>query len=100
SYGRAGPKSGLPGYDPLLQAAGGLISVTGEPGGDGVRVGVSLIDHATGMYAAFAILAALTEGGGHTLDVSLWETALSPLRRERRSTRSRRTRCSRPRTAD
>jgi crotonobetainyl-CoA:carnitine CoA-transferase CaiB-like acyl-CoA transferase len=77
SYGRVGPKSGLPGYDPLLQAAGGLISVTGEPGRDGVRIGVSLIDHATGMYAAFAILAALKEGGGHTLDVSLWETALS-----------------------
>ena len=67
----------LPGYDPLLQAAGGLISVTGEPGGSGVRVGVSLIDHTTGMYAAFAILAALHEGGGRTLDVSLWETALA-----------------------
>jgi crotonobetainyl-CoA:carnitine CoA-transferase CaiB-like acyl-CoA transferase len=77
SYGRAGPKRDLPGYDPLLQAAGGVISVTGEPGSPGVRVGVSLIDHATGMYAAFAILAALKEGGGHTLDVSLWETALA-----------------------
>jgi crotonobetainyl-CoA:carnitine CoA-transferase CaiB-like acyl-CoA transferase len=77
SYGRVGPKRALPGYDPLLQAAAGLISVTGEPGGTGVRVGVSLIDHATGMYAAFAILAALHAGGGHTLDVSLWETALS-----------------------
>ncbi|HZQ65528.1 MAG TPA: CoA transferase [Gaiellaceae bacterium] len=77
SYGRTGPKRTLPGYDPLLQAAGGLISVTGEPGSEGVRVGVSLIDHATGMYAAFAILAALHEGGGRTLDVSLWETALS-----------------------
>jgi crotonobetainyl-CoA:carnitine CoA-transferase CaiB-like acyl-CoA transferase len=77
SYGRVGPKSDLPGYDPLLQAAGGVISVTGEPGSEGVRVGVSLIDHATGMYAAFAILAALKEGGGHTLDVSLWETALA-----------------------
>jgi len=77
SYGRAGPKALLPGYDPLLQAAGGLISVTGEPGSAGVRVGVSLIDHTTGMYAAFAILAALHEGGGRTLDVSLWETALS-----------------------
>ena len=42
----------------------------------GVRVGVSLIDHTTGMYAAFAILAALHAGGGATLDVSLWETAL------------------------
>ena len=39
-----------------------MISVTGEPGRDGVRVGVSLIDHATGMYAAFAILAALHAG--------------------------------------
>jgi crotonobetainyl-CoA:carnitine CoA-transferase CaiB-like acyl-CoA transferase len=77
SYGRTGPKRDLPGYDPLLQAAGGIISVTGEPGSAGVRVGVSLIDHATGMYAAFAILAALKEGGGHTLDVSLWETALA-----------------------
>jgi crotonobetainyl-CoA:carnitine CoA-transferase CaiB-like acyl-CoA transferase len=77
SYGRTGPKRELPGYDPLLQAAGGLISVTGEPGGNGVRVGVSLIDHTTGMYAAFAILAAIHEGGGRTLDVSLWETALA-----------------------
>jgi crotonobetainyl-CoA:carnitine CoA-transferase CaiB-like acyl-CoA transferase len=77
SYGRTGPKQGLPGYDPLLQAAGGLISVTGEPGGGGVRVGVSLIDHTTGMYAALAILAALHAGGGRTVDVSLWETALA-----------------------
>jgi crotonobetainyl-CoA:carnitine CoA-transferase CaiB-like acyl-CoA transferase len=77
SYGRKGPKQGLPGYDPLLQAAAGVISVTGEEGRGGVRVGVSLIDHATGMYAAFSILAALHEGGGRTLDVSLWETALS-----------------------
>jgi len=77
SYGREGPKRMLPGYDPLLQAAAGLISVTGEPGRDGVRIGVSLIDHTTGMYAAFSILAALHAGGGATLDVSLWETALS-----------------------
>lgn len=77
SYGRTGPKRDLPGYDPLLQAASGVISVTGEPGGTGVRVGVSLIDHATGMYAAFSILAALKQGGGRTLDVSLWETALA-----------------------
>jgi len=76
-YGREGPKSNLPGYDPLLQAAAGLISITGEPDRPGVRVGVSLIDHTTGMYAAFAILAALHAGGGATLDVSLWETALS-----------------------
>jgi crotonobetainyl-CoA:carnitine CoA-transferase CaiB-like acyl-CoA transferase len=77
SYGRVGPKRSLPGYDPLIQAAAGLISVTGEPGSSGVRVGVSLIDHATGLYAALAILAALQAGGGRTLDVSLWETALA-----------------------
>jgi crotonobetainyl-CoA:carnitine CoA-transferase CaiB-like acyl-CoA transferase len=77
SYGRQGPKAKLPGYDPLLQAAAGLISVTGEPGRDGVRIGVSLIDHTTGLYAALAILAAVHAGGGATLDVSLWETALS-----------------------
>jgi crotonobetainyl-CoA:carnitine CoA-transferase CaiB-like acyl-CoA transferase len=76
-YGREGPKANLPGYDPLLQAAAGLISVTGEPDRPGVRVGVSLIDHTTGMYAAFSILAALHAGVGATLDVSLWETALS-----------------------
>jgi hypothetical protein len=61
----------------LLQVAAGLISVTGEPGRDGVRIGVSLIDHTTGMYAALAILAAVHAGGGATLDVSLWETALA-----------------------
>ncbi len=77
SYGPTGPKRSLPGYDPLLQAAAGIISVTGEEGGAGVRVGVSLIDHSTGMYAAFAIVAALHAGGGRTLEVSLWETALS-----------------------
>jgi crotonobetainyl-CoA:carnitine CoA-transferase CaiB-like acyl-CoA transferase len=81
SYGRTGPKQHLPGYDPLLQAAGGIISVTGAESGEGVRVGVSLIDHGTGMWAAFSILAALHErertGEGATIDVSLFETALS-----------------------
>jgi crotonobetainyl-CoA:carnitine CoA-transferase CaiB-like acyl-CoA transferase len=81
SYGRTGPKQHLPGYDPLLQAAGGIISVTGTEHGEAVRVGVSLIDHGTGMWAAFSILAALHErertGEGATVDVSLFETALS-----------------------
>ena len=80
SYGRGGPKSGLPGYDPLMQAASGIISVTGEPDRPGVRVGVSLVDQGTGMWAAFSILAALTErertGEGRTVDVALFETAL------------------------
>ena len=50
-----------PGYDALMQAAGGLISMTGEPGRPGVRVGSSLIDQGTGTWAALGILAALLE---------------------------------------
>ena len=63
-----------------MQAAGGLISVTGEPGRPGVRVGSSLIDQGTGLWAALGILAALLErertGEGGVVDVSLYETAV------------------------
>jgi crotonobetainyl-CoA:carnitine CoA-transferase CaiB-like acyl-CoA transferase len=79
AFGRRGPLSDRAGYDPLLQAFGGIISVTGEPDRPGVRVGVSLIDQSTGMWAAIGILAALQAGGGHTVDVSLFETALGLL---------------------
>ena len=77
SYGRAGPLRDLPGYDPLLQAAAGIVSVTGEPGRPGVRAGVSLVDQGTGQWAAIAILAALLGGGARTIDVSLFETAVA-----------------------
>ena len=80
AYGRGGPLSDRPGYDPLMQAAAGIMSVTGEPDGPPVRVGVSLIDFATGQWAAIGILAALLErredGRGRTIDTSLYETAL------------------------
>ncbi len=80
AYGREGPLADRPGYDPLMQAASGIMSVTGEPDGPAVRVGVSLIDFATGQWAAIAILAALLErerdGKGRTIDTSLYETAL------------------------
>jgi crotonobetainyl-CoA:carnitine CoA-transferase CaiB-like acyl-CoA transferase len=52
AYGRTGPLALEPGYDALMQAAGGLISITGEPGRIGVRVGSSLIDQGTGTWAA------------------------------------------------
>jgi len=80
AYGRVGPLSEEPGYDALMQAAGGLISMTGEPGRPGVRVGSSLIDMGTGMWAALGIVSALLErertGRGAVVDTSLYETAL------------------------
>lgn len=80
SFGRAGPWRDRPGYDPLAQAAGGVVSVTGEAGRDGVRAGVSVADQGTGMWGALAIVAALHErertGAGREVDVSLYETAL------------------------
>jgi crotonobetainyl-CoA:carnitine CoA-transferase CaiB-like acyl-CoA transferase len=80
AYGHVGPLKNEPGYDALMQAAGGLISMTGEPGRPGVRVGSSLIDMGTGMWAALGIVAALLErertGQGVLVDTSLYETAL------------------------
>ena len=81
AYGHTGPLSREPGYDALMQAAGGLISMTGEPGRPGVRVGSSLIDMGTGMWSALGIVAALLERGrtgeGVVVDTSLYETALA-----------------------
>jgi formyl-CoA transferase/CoA:oxalate CoA-transferase len=79
AFGRAGPLRDRPGYDPLLQAFGGIMSVTGETGRPGVRVGTSVVDQGTGMWAALGILAALYAGGGRTVDVSLFETAVALL---------------------
>ena len=80
AFGTSGPLSDAPGYDPLIQAASGIMSVTGEADGGPVRVGVSLVDYMTAMWAALGIVAALGErertGDGTTLDTSLYETAL------------------------
>lgn len=81
SYGEEGPLRDLPGYDPLMQAHGGLISVTGEPGTRGARVGTSVIDMGTGMWLVIGIMSALRErdrtGRGTRVSVALYDTALA-----------------------
>jgi crotonobetainyl-CoA:carnitine CoA-transferase CaiB-like acyl-CoA transferase len=80
AYGRTGPLRERPGYDPLMQAHGGIMSVTGVDGGEPVRVGVSIVDQGAGMWAALGILAALNHrhvsGQGSHVSTSLFETAL------------------------
>ncbi len=81
AFGRAGPLRSQPGYDPLMQAFGGIMSVVGEDDRPPVRVGPSIVDVGTGMWAVIGILAALnarhTTGEGSVVDVSLLETAIT-----------------------
>jgi crotonobetainyl-CoA:carnitine CoA-transferase CaiB-like acyl-CoA transferase len=82
-YGSRGPKAKLPGYDFLLQAESGLMSITGEPDGTPMKQGVAIVDVCTGMYAAICILAALNARNagapGQHVQVSLYTTGLSML---------------------
>ena len=81
AYGHTGPLAPLPGYDPIMQGFGGLMSVTGEPQRSPVRVGVSIIDMGTGLWTALGVLAALLtrveSGTGTTVDAALYETSLA-----------------------
>jgi crotonobetainyl-CoA:carnitine CoA-transferase CaiB-like acyl-CoA transferase len=81
AFGPTGPLAGSPGYDPLMQAFAGLVSITGEPERPGVRVGASVIDIGTGVWAALGVIAALLErattGRGRDVGVALFDTALS-----------------------
>jgi crotonobetainyl-CoA:carnitine CoA-transferase CaiB-like acyl-CoA transferase len=74
-YGQTGPSAGLPGYDAVAQAVSGMMSVTGEAGGEPVRSGTSLADVGAGMWALIGILAALharqASGRGQLIDISL-----------------------------
>ena len=63
AFGKEGPLKDRPGYDPLMQAFGGLMSVTGHPGQPAVRVGPSIIDMGTGMWVAMGVLTALLRRG-------------------------------------
>ncbi len=83
AFGRTGPLQNAPGYDPLMQAFSGLMSVIGNAGDDASRVPVSLNDKGTGMWGVIGILSALLqrrqdpEHASRIVDVSLFETALS-----------------------
>jgi crotonobetainyl-CoA:carnitine CoA-transferase CaiB-like acyl-CoA transferase len=81
AFGKQGPLAAEPGYDPLMQAFAGLISITGEADRPGVRVGASVVDIGTGVWAALGVVAALLErvttGRGRDVGVALFDTALS-----------------------
>ena len=81
SHGPEGPLADDPGYDPLMQARSGLMSVTGDPDGDPARVGTSIVDLGTGMWTAIAVMGALMErertGHGCHVTASLLDTALA-----------------------
>ncbi|MGC2029505.1 MAG: CoA transferase [Steroidobacteraceae bacterium] len=80
AFGAKGPFKDRPGYDPLMQAFGGLMSITGGPDQPPVRVGTSIIDMAAGMWCVIGVLAALYDRcktrTGTKIDASLFETAL------------------------
>jgi formyl-CoA transferase len=80
-YGPDGPYSSRPGYDFIAQGMGGIMSVTGEPDGQPMKVGVAIADLTTGMFACSSILAALRHrdrtGQGQHLDVSLLESVVA-----------------------
>jgi len=82
-YGRSGPYAGKGGYDFILQAEGGIMGITGPVEGPPFRVGVSIIDLTTGMFASTAILAALrardVSGEGQLLDLSLLDSSAAIL---------------------
>jgi crotonobetainyl-CoA:carnitine CoA-transferase CaiB-like acyl-CoA transferase len=81
AFGREGPLKDLAGYDPLMQAFGGILSVTGEADRPPSRVGVSIVDIGTASWAVIGIQAALMRrahtGSGGVVDASLFETTLN-----------------------
>jgi crotonobetainyl-CoA:carnitine CoA-transferase CaiB-like acyl-CoA transferase len=81
AFGATGPLAKKPGYDPLVQASSGIMSVTGEGDRPPVRVGVSLVDKGAGMWSVIGLLAALVArnetGQGREVSTSLYETGLA-----------------------
>lgn len=81
AYGQSGKRSAEPGYDAMIQASGGLMSVTGPSDGGPQKVGVAIADIMAGMYAATAVLAALNAraetGEGQYIDVPLYDSQVA-----------------------
>lgn len=81
AFGHSGPLSMKPGYEPLLQAFSGLISINGDPEGKPARIGASVVDMGTGMWTAIGALSALRQrditNKGSVVETSLFETALT-----------------------
>ncbi|HEX4095467.1 MAG TPA: CoA transferase, partial [Caulobacteraceae bacterium] len=82
-FGQSGPDAGRAGYDYMIQAVGGLMSITGESGRPPVKVGVAVADLFAGLYASNAILAALLHaratGEGQHIDIALFEAQAAML---------------------
>jgi len=82
-YGSSGPEAALPGYDFILQAESGLMSICGEAGGGPTKYGVAIVDVVTGLYACNSILAALAArtrtGRGQRVEVCLYDSGLAML---------------------
>lgn len=82
-FGETGPYSELPGYDYIIQAMSGLMSITGDESSEPQKVGVAIVDVLTGLYANIGIQAALLErtrsGKGQKIDLSLYDSAVSSL---------------------
>lgn len=86
-FGQTGPRRDQPAYDFLIQAMGGLMSVTGErddrPGGGPQKVGIPIVDLMTGMYTAVAVLAAVAKrertGEGETIDIAMLDVQVATL---------------------
>lgn len=82
-FGKSGPYKDLPGYDYIIQAMGGLMSITGSQESGPMKVGVAIADVLTGLYATVGILAAVNErnesGLGQSIDISLFDSQVSSL---------------------
>ncbi len=82
-FGQTGPYLGLGGYDVIIQAMSGIMSVTGDPQGEPMRVGIPITDIIAALYAVYSIMLALYRrdrtGEGERIDVSLYESAVSAM---------------------